>query len=137
MLCALAMDEAATRTTPEWQAALQGLSRKELMECGGGQWRYTVELFRRWVFNNHMLNFVSGFGQERIAHDGGADWEPCHYPHFLRAAGQHWRRQSEKTRLGRLIWNRRFSSSPKSTRLLSSQRVKGSKKVNKNEPLPL
>ncbi|MGH9843154.1 MAG: AAA family ATPase [Blastocatellia bacterium] len=54
VLCALATGEAVGLTTAERQAALQALSRKELVEQRGEQWQYTVELFRRWVLKNQV-----------------------------------------------------------------------------------
>lgn len=54
MLRSLATGEADELTAAARQAALQGLSRKELLEQRGEQWRYTVELFRQWVLRNRI-----------------------------------------------------------------------------------
>lgn len=59
VLRGLASGEADELTAVERQAALQGLSRKELVEQRGEQWQYTVELFRRWVLKNRIPAAVS------------------------------------------------------------------------------
>lgn len=59
VLRSLATGEADELTAAERPAALQGLSRKELVEQRGEQWQYTVELFRRWVVKNRVPAAVS------------------------------------------------------------------------------
>ncbi len=59
VLRGLATGEADELTAAERPAALQGLSRKELVEQRGERWQYTIELFRRWVLKNRVPAAVS------------------------------------------------------------------------------
>ncbi|HEX4945406.1 MAG TPA: hypothetical protein VFZ34_01920, partial [Blastocatellia bacterium] len=49
VLLSLSVHQADELSPAERQAALLGLSRKELIEPHGAQWQFTVELFRLWV----------------------------------------------------------------------------------------
>ncbi|MGE0885099.1 MAG: AAA family ATPase [Blastocatellales bacterium] len=54
VLRALARGEADRVAAPQYQAAVQSLSRKEIVEIRDDRYLFTVELFRLWVEKNHL-----------------------------------------------------------------------------------
>jgi uncharacterized protein len=54
VLLALATGAADSVAAPQYQTAVQSLSRKEMVERDGAGWRLTIELFRRWLLKNQV-----------------------------------------------------------------------------------
>ena len=63
VLRALAAGATDTATAPQYQAAVQSLSRKEIAEMRDDRYRFAVELFRLWIMKNHWPMGTMQFGE--------------------------------------------------------------------------